>query len=45
MVKNTKRKLTKDEVAQEYIRIYNELGRLPTTRELCKLSKFCKLFV
>lgn len=42
MVKNTKRKLTKDEVAQEYIRIYNELGRLPTTRELGKLSKFCK---
>lgn len=42
MIKNTKRKLTKDEVAQEYVRIYNELGRLPTTRELGKLSKFCK---
>lgn len=40
--KNTKRKLTKQEVADEYIRLYNELGRLPKSRELSAMSKFSK---
>ena len=42
IVKNKKRKLTKQEVADEYIRLYNELGRLPKSRELTSMSKFSK---
>ena len=40
--KNRKRKLTKQEVADEYVRLYNELGRLPKSRELASMSKFSK---
>lgn len=40
--KNKKRKLTKQEVANEYIRLYNQLGRLPKSRELSTMSKFSK---
>ena len=42
IVKNKKRKLTKQEVANEYIRLYHELGRLPKSRELTSMSKFSK---